>query len=86
MAVPGDTADCRSKKHRKCKWRCQRGTRRSAAALLVMAGKLKGSGGLNRHRIRFGASDMLLEYVMQYGEDTGAERIREELKSLTESI
>ena len=30
--------------------------------------------------------DALLEYAVQHGEDAEAERIREELKNLTESI
>ena len=30
--------------------------------------------------------DLLLEYAVQHGDEAEAERIREELKSLTESI
>ena len=37
-------------------------------------------------RVRYGAPSALLEYAVMHGDEAEAERIREELKRLTESI
>ena len=37
-------------------------------------------------RVRYGAPSALLEYAVMHGDEEEAERIREELRKLTESV
>ena len=37
-------------------------------------------------RVRYGAPSALLEYAVMHGDEAEAERIREELRRLTESV
>ena len=60
---------------------------RSAAALASFGGQVEALTRLEPpSRVRYGAPGAVLEYAVRHGDEAEAERIREELKRLTESI